>query len=148
VNDAGRRRRWSLSVRDTPRFALVLAAITVTLAGIILGVSILVFLEARDSTGAGLADAPNGNGFRGARIFVNAGCADCHTLASAGASGTRGPNLDKHFASHPHSFGYVVAKISNGGNGMPAFRNRLNQQQIRDVATFVVNVAGGPGQGG
>jgi mono/diheme cytochrome c family protein len=142
VNDAGRRRRWSF--RDTPKFALVLAAITVTLAGIVLGVSILVFLEAREPTETGALDEPTGNGFRGARVFVSAGCADCHTLATAGAAGTGGPDLDRHFDRHSHSFRFLVAQISNGGNGMPTYRTRLSQQEIRDVATFVVNVAGSP----
>jgi mono/diheme cytochrome c family protein len=132
-----------------PLFALVLAAITVILAGIVLTVSILVFLEAREPVDTGaLGEPPPGNGFRGARIFVNAGCANCHTLATAGAGGTGGPNLDRHFATHVHSFGYVVAKISNGGNGMPAFRTRLSERQIRDVATFLVNVAGRPDANG
>jgi mono/diheme cytochrome c family protein len=36
----------------------------------------------------------------------------------------------------------VVAQVSNGGNGMPAYRDRLTDQQIRDVATFVLDVAG------
>jgi mono/diheme cytochrome c family protein len=146
VNDAGRRRRRSFSFRETQRFALILAAITVTLAGIVLGVSILVFLEAREPADPdALGETPRGDGFRGARVFVRAGCADCHTLATAGAGGTRGPNLDRHFKGHAHSFEFLVAQISNGGNGMPAFRNRLSEQEIRDVATFVVNVAGRPG---
>jgi mono/diheme cytochrome c family protein len=131
-------------MKNTPRFALVLAAITVTLAGIMLGVSILVFLESREPAKTGIGDTPPGNGLRGARVFVIAGCADCHTVARAGASGTRGPNLDRHFEGHTHSFDFIVAQISNGGNGMPAFKNRLTRQQIRDVATFLVNVAGRP----
>ena len=144
MDDAGpRRRRFRL--RETSRLALVLAAATVTLAGVVLGISILVFLESREpaETGA-FGDVPRGDGFRGARIFVTAGCADCHTLATAGARGTSGPNLDRHFETHAHSLEFLVARISNGGNGMPAFRNRLSPQQIRDVATFLVTVAGRP----
>jgi mono/diheme cytochrome c family protein len=145
VNDAGRRRRTSFSLREMPRFAILLAAVTVTLAGIVLAVSVLVFLEAREPTDPGaLGDTPRGDGFRGARVFVRADCADCHTLATAGATGTRGPDLDRHFATHAHSFEFLVAQISTGGNGMPAFRDRLSDQEIRDVATFLVNVAGAP----
>ena len=145
MNDAGPRRRRSFSLRGTPWFALVVAAITVTLAGIVLAVSILVFLEAREPAATGGSDeALRGNGFRGARVFVKADCANCHTLATAGATGTRGPNLDRHLSSHTHSIAFLVAQISNGGNGMPAFRNRLSEQEIRDVATFIVNVAGNP----
>jgi mono/diheme cytochrome c family protein len=145
VDDAGTRRRRSFSLRETPRFALVLAAVTVALAGIVLVVSVLVYLEAREPIEEGAVDTSiRGNGFRGARVFVEAGCADCHTLASAGAVGTRGPNLDRHFKTHRHSYAYVVAQIANGGNGMPEFSERLTDQQIRDVATFVLEVAGGP----
>jgi mono/diheme cytochrome c family protein len=141
--DAGPRRPRSFSLRNTPRFALLLAALTVTLAGIVLVLSILVYLEAREPADTGAIDSgARGDGFRGARIFVDAGCADCHTLASAGSLGTVGPNLDRHFANHRHSFEFLVAQISNGGNGMPAFRGRLSDQEIRDVATFVLDVAG------
>jgi mono/diheme cytochrome c family protein len=143
VNDAGRRRRRSFSLRGTPWFALIAAAITVTLAGIVLAVSIFVFLEAREPAATDLSDEElRGNGFRGARVFVKADCANCHTLATAGATGTGGPNLDRHFSTHAHSLGFLVEQISNGGNGMPAFRNRLSEQEIRDVATFLVEVAG------
>jgi mono/diheme cytochrome c family protein len=143
VVDAGPRRRRSFSLRETPLFALVLAAVTITLAGIVLAVSLLVYLEAREPADTGAVDVSAlGNGFRGARVFVDAGCADCHTLSGAGAVGTRGPNLDRHFASHRHTFSFLVAQISNGGNGMPAFGDRLSDQQIRDVATFVLQVAG------
>jgi cytochrome c6 len=146
VDDAGPRRRRSLSLRGTPWFALVAGAVTVVLAGIVLVISILVFLESREPTATDL-DVPRGDGFRGARVFVRADCGSCHTLASVGAGGTRGPNLDRHFGSHPHSFSFLVAQISNGGNGMPAFRNRLSEQEIQDVATFLLNVAGrGPAQ--
>src|SRR5207237_2701444 len=34
-------------------------------------------------------------GTDGAAIFKGAGCAGCHTLAAAGATGTVGPNLDQ-----------------------------------------------------
>lgn len=114
-----------------------------TLAGIVLVLSILVYLEAREPADTLATDSgARGDGFRGARVFVEAGCADCHTLEGAGALGTGGPNLDMHFARHRHSFGYVVAQISNGSKGMPAYRDRLSDQEIRDVATFVLEVAG------
>jgi mono/diheme cytochrome c family protein len=130
-----------------PAFGLVLAGVTVALAAIVLTVSIFVFIESREPTSAETLDERlRGNGIRGARVFVRAGCADCHTLATAGAGGTRGPNLDRHFASHPHSLGFVIAQITNGGRGMPAFGNQLSQQEIRDVATFLIEVAGPPGE--
>ncbi len=35
----------------------------------------------------------------GKQVFANSGCAGCHTLAAAGATGTVGPNLDTHLKS-------------------------------------------------
>jgi len=61
-------------------------------------------------------------------------CARCHTLADAGAHGTRGPNLDQirlpAFA--------VSQQIKLGGGGMPAYAGRLSDEQIRQVAGYVV----------
>jgi mono/diheme cytochrome c family protein len=38
----------------------------------------------------------------------------------------------------------VIAQVTNGGGGMPAFGDQLDDQQIRDVAAFVTErVAGG-----
>ena len=61
-------------------------------------------------------------------------CARCHTLADAGAHGTRGPNLDEirlpAFA--------VSQQIRLGGGGMPAYARRLTDEQIRRVVGYVV----------
>ena len=42
-------------------------------------------------------------GTDGEAIFKGAGCAGCHTLAAAGATGTTGPNLDQLKPSAPSS---------------------------------------------
>ena len=47
---------------------------------------------------AGLSGATSGD-----QIFQGAGCASCHTLAKANASGTIGPNLDKELTADPAS---------------------------------------------
>ncbi len=80
-----------------------------------------------------------GDAAAGAEVFASAGCADCHTLAAAEASGSVGPNLDE---LQP-SFETVVRQVTNGGGGMPAFEGELTEQQIRDVAAFVAENAGG-----
>jgi mono/diheme cytochrome c family protein len=80
----------------------------------------------------------------GARIFADWGCASCHTLAAAGAHGSAGPNLDRHFAAHSHSLEETMAQIRNGGEGMPAYGALLSGGQIRDVATFVIRTASAP----
>ena len=71
-------------------------------------------------------------------MFASAGCASCHTLADAGATGMIGPNLD---AASP-SADKVVEQVTNGGGVMPSFKDTLSEQQIQDVAAYVSSVAG------
>jgi mono/diheme cytochrome c family protein len=84
--------------------------------------------------GAGMA----GNAEAGAEVFASAGCGGCHTLAAADASGTKAPNLDELQPSEAA----VAEQVRNGGGGMPAFGDRLSDQEIADVAAFVSANAG------
>ena len=83
--------------------------------------------------GGGKITAMDGN-----QIFVDAGCASCHTLAAANATGTVGPNLDQ--AKPPKD--RVVDRVTNGKGVMPSFKDRLSEQQIQAVADFVSQNAG------
>jgi mono/diheme cytochrome c family protein len=76
----------------------------------------------------------------GKSVFTSAGCATCHTLKAAGASGQIGPNLDD---LRP-GYAQVLTKVQSGGGGMPSFAQQLSAQQIRDVAAFVATSAGSP----
>jgi mono/diheme cytochrome c family protein len=73
-------------------------------------------------------------------VFGSAGCASCHTLGAANASGQIGPNLDRLRPTYT----MVAAKVEQGGGGMPAFKGQLSPQQIQDVAAFVSTRAGSP----
>lgn len=79
----------------------------------------------------------------GKTVFTSGGCAGCHTLADAGAAGTVGPNLDE---AKPATE-LVVQRVSLGKGGMPAFSKagggQLEDQQIADVAAYVVQATGG-----
>ena len=77
----------------------------------------------------------------GAGIFTKAGCVGCHTLAAAHATGTVGPNLDT--VSPKPDFRLVTARVTLGKGVMPAFKGQLSDQQIADVAAFVVKSTGG-----
>jgi cbb3-type cytochrome c oxidase subunit III len=77
-------------------------------------------------------------GTNGAAIFKGAGCAGCHTLAAAGATGTVGPNLDQL----KPAMAIVVRQVTNGGAVMPAFKGRLSAAQIQAVAKYVSSSAG------
>jgi mono/diheme cytochrome c family protein len=80
-----------------------------------------------------------GNAEAGAQLFADNGCGNCHTLEAAGTTGTTAPNLDE---VQP-SFDAAVEQITNGGGGMPAFGEQLSDQQIRDLAAYVVESTGG-----
>ena len=77
--------------------------------------------------------ASEGDPAKGKTIFASAGCGGCHTFSAAGSTGTVGPNLDDASID----FEGAVAQVTNGGGGMPAFGDRLSDQEIADVAAFV-----------
>jgi cytochrome c553 len=70
----------------------------------------------------------------GEAVFASAGCGGCHTLEAAGSSGNVGPNLDE--AKPPHDL--VVDRVTNGMGAMPSFKGQLEDEQIQDVAAYVV----------
>ena len=71
-------------------------------------------------------------------MFETAGCASCHTLKDASATGTVGPNLDDAKPSQDK----VVERVTNGKGVMPSFKGQLTPQQIAAVAAYVSTVAG------
>jgi mono/diheme cytochrome c family protein len=86
------------------------------------------------TTGGGFATL----GTDGAAIFKGAGCAGCHTLSAAGATGTTGPNLDQL----KPSTSVVAHQVTVGGSIMPAFKGKLSPAQIQAVAKYVSSSAG------
>lgn len=96
--------------------------------------------ETEPPAGGG-AEGGEGDPEAGAEVFAGSGCGGCHTLEAAGASGAAAPNLDE---AQP-SFQEAVDTITNGRGAMPAFRDQLSAEQIRDVARFVVDSTGGDG---
>jgi cytochrome c553 len=70
----------------------------------------------------------------GEEIFASAGCGSCHTLEEAGTDGTVGPDLDDSQVDQAAA----VQQITGGGGGMPPFEGQLSEQEIQDVAAFVV----------
>jgi mono/diheme cytochrome c family protein len=94
-----------------------------------------------ESTTTGSTTTSGGGGAdlaAGKKVFADAGCGGCHTLADAGASGTVGPNLDDLKPSEDR----VATQVRNGGSVMPAFGDRLSDAQIQAVAHYVATVAG------
>jgi mono/diheme cytochrome c family protein len=100
-----------------------------------------VWLYGQDTTAAPATSSPipaNADAAVGAKVFASAGCGSCHTLSAAKSSGQVGPNLDD---AKP-GYDTVLAKVTNGGGGMPSFGGQLSEQQIRDVAAYVAKNAG------
>ena len=92
---------------------------------------------------AGQGGFSQGGGFAslgtdGAAIFKGAGCAGCHTLSAANATGTVGPNLDQL----KPSTAVVAHQVMVGGGAMPAFQGKLTPAQIQAVAKYVSSSAG------
>ena len=75
----------------------------------------------------------------GKQLFLSAGCAGCHTLADADATGTVGPNLD---AAHP-SDSLVAERVRDGKGVMPSFAGDLDDAEIAAVAAYVSQAASG-----
>jgi cytochrome c551/c552 len=83
----------------------------------------------------------------GKQLFAEQGCGGCHTFAPAGSTGTTGPSLDDANVSKEQA----AEQIRNGGGGMPAFGDKLSDQEIDDLAEFVSGGSGsaaGDGGGG
>ena len=93
-----------------------------------------------ETTATETTASAQGDPVAGKEIFLGtSGCAGCHTLADAGSTGTIGPNLDDLKPSHDA----VVAQVTNGGGGMPAFGDSLSEEQIQDVAAYVSSATQG-----
>jgi quinohemoprotein ethanol dehydrogenase len=84
-------------------------------------------------SGVGHAGETQGNAANGKSIFAE-NCATCHGVAGTGGNG--GPDLTK--IASAKDLATVVAQVTNGGGGMPPFKGTLTQQQIADVAAYVV----------
>ncbi len=95
---------------------------------------------------AGLAGATTGE-----QIFTAAGCAACHTLAKANASGTVGPSLDDLAQAAGEQEGtpeeYVRQSILDPdavvvegfqAGVMPSYEGRLNDEQLQTLTEYLL----------
>ena len=98
----------------------------------------LLALLAAPLAGCGGDDEPApGAGGSAEQLFTD-NCANCHTLAAAGATGEVGPDLDQ---LRPGT-DLVNAQMTNGGGGMPAFKGKLSDEQIQQISDYVAENAG------
>jgi mono/diheme cytochrome c family protein len=111
-----------------------------TAAAAIGAVALVLSVGCGGDSGSSAASA--GDRVAGARVFADAGCGSCHTLAAAGSKGTTGPNLDQVKPSR----GSVLRQVERGGIGMPSFSGKLTDDEIAAVAAFVSESASGSAQ--
>jgi mono/diheme cytochrome c family protein len=81
-------------------------------------------------------EALQGDPVAGQAIFASSGCATCHTLAAAGATGTAAPNLDAVKPTQAIVRSFVQNGATAGGVTMPAFTN-LSPADLNNIAAYV-----------
>jgi ubiquinol-cytochrome c reductase cytochrome b subunit len=80
-----------------------------------------------------IVGATNGPVFKGAQIFQEKACLNCHLIEGHG--GRRGPDLTNIAAKL--SKNDMTIRIVNGGVNMPAFGAMLKPQEIEDLLAFL-----------
>ena len=79
-----------------------------------------------------------GDAASGAKIF-SANCAACHAGGRNVISGAKTLQKDALEKYEMNSIDAIVYQVNNGKNAMPAFKGRLSDAQIDDVATYVLS---------
>ena len=98
--------------------------------------TLLVFLTAAMFTFATPAIA--GDAASGAKIF-SANCAACHAGGNNVVNGAKTLKKDALEKYEMNSIEAITYQVNNGKNAMPAFKGRLTDAQIDDVATYVLS---------
>ena len=112
----------------------------------------VAFAAARTGEDEGqLAQAGLANATSPEQIFTAAGCAGCHTLAKANATGTQGPSLDELVQSAAQANGspeeYVResildpdAEVAEGFQAglMPSYEGRLTDEQLQTLVEYLL----------
>jgi mono/diheme cytochrome c family protein len=84
---------------------------------------------------AGEGEAPGGGGNAelGAAVFGE-NCSTCHGATGTGGNG--GPDLNTMPLAQTEEG--AIQQVTNGGGGMPAFEGVLSEEEIENVAAYVV----------
>ena len=72
---------------------------------------------------------------KGRDLFSNYGCANCHTLGDAGATGRVGPAFD---GNANLSEDFIVDRVTNGQGMMPSFAGQMSADDIKTLAAYIL----------
>jgi cytochrome c6 len=78
-----------------------------------------------------------GDASNGGQIFTN-NCAACHLGGGNVINAAKTLNIDDLIANGKDSVAAIQTQVTNGNGAMPAFGGRLTDQEIEDVATYVL----------
>ena len=81
-----------------------------------------------------------GDAANGAKIF-SANCAACHMGGNNVIMANKTLKKEALEKYAMNSVEAIVTQVTNGKNAMPSFKGRLNDQQIQDVATYVLQTS-------
>ncbi len=103
------------------------------------GVSLAQNAPDKNTTDKPAAGAPTAAALdKGRQIFTDYGCAQCHSLGDAGATGHVGPSLD----GNPNiTQDFVKQRVTDGQGMMPSFASQLSPDEINAVAAYIAKVA-------
>lgn len=79
-----------------------------------------------------------GDAASGAKIF-GANCAACHAGGNNVVNGQKTLKKDALEKYEMNSIDKITYQVVHGKNAMPAFAGRLSDEQIEDVATYVLS---------
>jgi cytochrome c oxidase subunit I len=146
LSAAERRRRRPVAVVGALWTLLVLALLALAFAvGFFLG---RISDDDGGSGGAGGAvteqategtEGGDAQSLPGAEVFASAGCGSCHALGAAGSEGAVGPDLDGSQLDEQQ----IAEVVAAGRAGMPAFADQLSEEEIAQVAEYLVAARGG-----
>jgi mono/diheme cytochrome c family protein len=115
--------------------------LALTAAGVVVGLSALggvSFAQNTDKAAAAKPAADSAALDKGRQIFTDYGCAQCHSLGDAGATGHVGPSLD----GNPNiTVEFVRQRVTDGQGMMPSFASQLSADEITAVSSYIAKVA-------
>jgi mono/diheme cytochrome c family protein len=134
-----RRRRVSQGAARLGRGMGLAIGATVVLFGVVVPALVLVYNTDTQASAARGGVELTASEERGREIFRRS-CAQCHTLADAGAVGRVGPDLDVLRPARGLTIDAIAEGRARGRGQMP--RAVIDGQDARDVADYVARIAG------